>query len=116
MGGREDCAETGLNTRQLRYDIVKLTGSQALHALEFADELAASAEGMTALLIDRLAQNLKTILGANGNLDAMMLYTAEKREYALTPSLTVSGITLITDMNSPRLAKPRSISALASAA
>jgi len=64
IGGREACAETGLNARQLLYDIVKLIGNQALSALEFADELAASAEGMTALLIDRLAQNLKTILGA----------------------------------------------------
>lgn len=87
-----------------------------MHALDFADELAVSAEGMTAPLIDRLAQNLKTILGANGNLDAVMPYTDEKREYALTPSLTVRGITLITDMNSPRGSKPLSVSALASAA
>ena len=55
MGGREDCAETKLNARQLLYDIVKLTGNQALPDLDFANELAASARGMTALLIDRLA-------------------------------------------------------------
>lgn len=60
--GREGYIKTKLGARQLRYNMVKLTGNQALPDLGFTENLAVSVNGMTARLIDRFAQNLKIIL------------------------------------------------------
>lgn len=62
--GREGYVKSKLGAQQLRSEIVKLTGNQQLPALEFAENLAVSAKGMTARLIDRFAQNLKITLVA----------------------------------------------------
>ena len=62
--GREGYVKSKLGAQQLRSEIVKLTGNQQLPALEFAENLAVSAKGMTARLIDRFAQNLKIIMVA----------------------------------------------------
>lgn len=60
--GREGYIKTKLGARQLRYNMVKMTGNQALPDLGFTENLAVSVNGMTARLIDRFAQNLKMIL------------------------------------------------------
>lgn len=60
--GREGYIKTKLGARQLRYNMVKMTGNQALPDLGFTENLALSVNGMTARLIDRFAQNLKMIL------------------------------------------------------
>lgn len=62
--GREGYVKTKLDARQLRYDMVNLTGNQQLPDLEFAEKLPVSVKGMTARLIDRFAQSLKIILVA----------------------------------------------------
>lgn len=62
--GREGYIKTKLGARQLRSEIVKLTGNQQLPSLEFPENLALSAKEMTARLIDRFAQSLKMILVA----------------------------------------------------
>lgn len=60
--GREGYIKTKLGARQLRYNMVKMTGNQALPDLGFTENLAVNVNGMTARLIDRFAQNLKMIL------------------------------------------------------
>ena len=62
--GREGYVKSKLGAQQLRSEIVKLTGNQQLPDLGFAENLAVSAKGMTARLIDRFAQNLKITLVA----------------------------------------------------
>lgn len=62
--GREGYIKTKLGAQQLHSEIVKLTGNQRLPTPEFPENLALSAKGMTARLVDRFAQSLKMILVA----------------------------------------------------